>query len=215
MSTVAPKRSVWPLVLILLSAVSLLVAMAVWRLSRPPAAEELLRLNAVELPAAKTVSWPELSSELARPLAAKELEGQWTLVFFGFTHCADICPATMSLLASLARRLEGDRWADDTGYLMVSVDPARDTPQRLKQWLGGIGAELRGATGDLPAVRGLAAQFGVAFQRLAHSGPDYQLAHSGNIFIVDPDNRYRGFIRAPESPQQLEQAYRSLRLRAN
>lgn len=130
-------------------------------------------------------------------------QGQrWLLLFFGFTHCPDICPTTLSdmrrLLASLEPSLRGR-----LQVVLVTADPARDTPERLKEYLGYYRAGFQGLTGELEQLQALSRALGLPFVPAGQTDGDYSVSHSGNIALVGPDGKLHGHLRAPLRPEAL------------
>ena len=138
------------------------------------------------------------------------LTGHWTLLFFGFTHCPDICPTTMSFLARLVQELESTE-AADTRVVMVTVDPARDTPEVLAQYVPYFDPAFLGVTGNFIDVLGLARGFNAPFKKVTVADGSYQLDHSANIALVNPRGHYHGFFKAPLDLAKAKVTYRSAR----
>jgi len=199
---------------ILLVVLVLFPLLFVYRFTRAPTAEDLAALGAVELAVPVPLRLPPLVDQQGLPFGDEQLQGQWNMVFFGFTHCPDICPATLSVFRRLSQRLAAGGETASLRCLMVSVDPARDTPQRLAEWLGQYGEGVVGLTGPLSSIRQLARDFGVPFQKMPHDGPHYDMSHGTNIFLVGPDGQRYGFARPPHEPLNLERIYRAFRTRA-
>lgn len=141
---------------------------------------------------------------------ATSLEGGWTLLFFGFTHCPDICPTTLSLLADLYRQLEGTE-AEDTRVVMVSVDPARDTPERLAEYVPYFNPEFVGVTGEFVDILGFAQKFNAPFRKVTEADGSYQVDHSANVVLVNPRGDFHGFFRPPLDLAKMKVTYRSAR----
>ena len=133
------------------------------------------------LPQARTVQEFRLLDTTGRPFSRTDLAGHPTLVFFGFTHCPDVCPTTLLKLAQVKKStaLPGLR------VLFVSVDPARDTPPVLGLYVHAFDPSFLGLTGDPQAIAALAANFGVAFNRVQLPGGDYTMDHSAVVFLLD------------------------------
>src|SRR5690348_11412935 len=133
------------------------------------------------LPRARTVQDFSLTDERGRAFTRADLAGSPTLVFFGFTHCPDVCPTTLLKLAQLRRRatVAGLR------VLFVSVDPQRDTPTVLGSYVHAFDPQFQGLTGDPRTIARLAATFGVAVNRVELPGGDYTMDHSAVVFVLD------------------------------
>lgn len=141
----------------------------------------------------------------------QDLLGRWQFVFFGFTSCPDVCPFAMQALENFYRDLAGTELEKQTGVVMVSVDPIRDTPDVLNSYLQDFHQDFVGLTGDYAQIAELAEQLYVAFAGPQHHtgnhADDYQVPHSDTIAVLDPAGRYRGMIHAPHNAARLQQAY--------
>ena len=120
----------------------------------------------------------------------------WQIVFFGFTHCPDICPATLQQL-SIARK----RIVDAGGYfpeiLLVSVDPERDSPAVLKAYVANFGDGVRGVTGSLEEIRKLTSTVGVFFEKVENPDGDYTVDHSAAVLLIDEHGDWHSLFTAP------------------
>jgi protein SCO1 len=141
----------------------------------------------------KAVAEFSLVDEQGRRFGREALEGRWTLVFTGFTHCPDICPLTLSTLAALRERLPDER----IGFLFLSVDPARDTPARMADYLAHFGGGLDGATGEPAEIEKLTRSLGLAHLQNPGVGEEYTVDHSTALVLIDPEARLAGYFRAP------------------
>ncbi|WP_049722981.1 SCO family protein [Gilvimarinus polysaccharolyticus] len=137
-----------------------------------------------------------------------DLVGQWSLVFFGFTHCPDICPTTMAELDRLLKNLPADI-AADTEVILVSLDPARDTPEVLSEYVGYFDPTFIGVTGDFLTLRRFANQVNVAFNKVT-IGDDYTVDHSANVVLINPRGDYHGFFKPPFELAKLKATYSSI-----
>jgi protein SCO1 len=119
-------------------------------------------------------------------LRLSELRGDYTLVYFGYTHCPDFCPSTMVDWRLIRRGLSEQ--AGDMNFLMVSVDPERDTPDILTQYLSGFDPAIVGATGDDATLRAMAEEFGAFFEPMTDGDdPLYMVNHTASQFLIDPN----------------------------
>ncbi len=138
------------------------------------------------------------------------LEGQWTLLFFGFTHCPDICPTTMAFLGDFVESLEGTEVAD-TEVVMVSVDPARDTPDVLASYVPFFNPGFTGVTGEFLDLFRFATALNTPFRKVPGQGEDYQVDHSANVVLINPRGHYHGFFKAPLDLAKMKVTYRATR----
>jgi protein SCO1/2 len=137
------------------------------------------------------------------------LEGHWTFLFFGFTHCPDICPTTLQTLARVKAGLADLPAAARPDVVLVSVDPERDTPAPLAGYVPYFDPEFLGVTGREEALAPLAAGLGVAYGRTPdESGDGYTVDHTAAIFLVDPNGRLAAVFGTPHSADRIEADYR-------
>ena len=143
---------------------------------------------------------------------AGRLKGQWTLIFFGFTHCPDVCPTTLSELARLADQLE-DSEPDATQVVMVTVDPARDTPDRLSEYVPYFNPDFVGVTGEFEQILTVAQRLNAPFRKVSAADGSYQMEHSANVVLMNPMGDYHGFFRAPLDIPKMRVTLRSAQYR--
>jgi len=145
------------------------------------------------LPQSKAVIDFQLTDTSGRAFTRGDLTGAPTLVFFGFTHCPDVCPTTLLKLAQVRSRaaVRGLR------VLLVSVDPQRDTPSVLGLYVHAFDPQFQGVTGDAPTIARLAANFGVAVNRVELPGGDYTMDHSAVVFMLDDSARIVAIFTPP------------------
>jgi protein SCO1/2 len=192
-------------VFILVAIVALIMGLTVQRvLLNKGAGDQTAMIDAgiILLPKSRTLPDLNMTDQDGAPVAVDELKGQWTLLFFGYTFCPDICPTTLAQI----RQVRSELSAEDAGRLrvvLVSVDPNRDTPQRLKEYLGFFDKQYVGLTGSVADIQKLANAVSVPFIPADTSKPNYTVDHSGNLALLGPDGTQRGFIRAPLNSQKL------------
>jgi protein SCO1 len=135
-----------------------------------------------------------LESSTGQPVRLSDLRGKYVLLFFGYTSCPDVCPLTLADLAQ-TRALLGPQ-QDEMQVVLISVDPARDTPERLAQYLALFDPSFLGMTGTPEAIQAVATQFGVYF---AQHEPDNGtfVDHTSTVTVIDPD----GYVRLLFPPQ--------------
>lgn len=187
------------------------LGMAVAQLSGEPAlsGEELRALGYRGYDAPRPLAAFELVDDDGRTFDQGRLAGRWSLVFFGYANCPDICPVTLAVLAE-AERLVGEG-AFQT--VLVSVDPERDTPELLDAYVGTFSPRFVAATGETEAVREFAGSMGAAFRKAPGAGSelDYLVDHTGTIAVIDPQVRLAGFLRSPFEAASIARVVRALR----
>jgi protein SCO1/2 len=142
----------------------------------------------------------------------EQLEGVWTLVFFGFTYCPDICPTTMTFLNEFVGELEGTE-VEDTRVVMISVDPARDTVEQLASYVPYFNPDFTGVTGEFLDIHRFATSLNTPFRKVpGQTGDDYQVDHSANVVLINPRGDYHGFFKAPLDLAKMKVTYRSARI---
>lgn len=189
---------------------TLLVTLLVNKLVTPRvmSAEELRLNGAIVFDTPRRFDDFTLRNQKGEPFTREDFVGQWSLVFFGFTHCPDICPTTMAELDRLMGKLPADI-AEDTQVVLVSLDPARDTPEVLAEYVGYFDPAFTGVTGDFLTLRRFANQVNVAFNKVT-IGDDYTVDHSGNIVLINPRGDYHGFFKPPFELAKLKATYSSI-----
>lgn len=131
-----------------------------------------------------------LTGHTGEPLSLSDFRGKVVLVYFGYTFCPDVCPLTLSELKQ-AYKLLGEP-SEQVQVLLISVDGARDTPDRLALYLDAFNPDFAGMTGDEELVREIGRQFGVFFQRRTYDGAAaYLVDHTASTFVVGPEGRLR------------------------
>jgi protein SCO1/2 len=184
--------------------------------SVPQLSDEELRSQGVFLlPRPRDIAEFNLTDHRGEPFSNEQLMDQWTFMFFGFTHCPDVCPTTMSVLGQVDTRLrqEGVEQAHPFQGVLVSVDPERDTPEQLGPYATAFSPRFVGVTGDRAGLAELAQQLNVAFAKVPNGNGGYTMDHTGNIVIINPMGHYHGFIKMPHKEETIRLAYQSLAAR--
>lgn len=193
------RRAAWLAVLVLLAAAS---AYAGWRMlapASPPTARQMGQ--------ALVRSEFELVDHHGDSVTAKDFAGRWQLVFFGYTYCPDVCPTTLATIAEALDALGDD--VDRVAPLFITVDPARDTPDVLAEYMAAFHPGLVGLTGTPAQVEAAAKSFRVYHARAEEAdAPDgYLMAHSGYIYLMTPDGEYEAvFTEKRHSPEEIAAA---------
>jgi protein SCO1/2 len=146
--------------------------------------------TALALPSPKPVPAFSLLNQFGEPVDQSVFEGQWDLVFFGFTHCPDICPATLQVLATAKQTLAEQGREMLPRIVLVSVDPERDSPEILGQYIDYFGDGNLGLTGTLEEIRKLTGGLGIYFEKQPGDDENYSVDHSTAVLVIDPDGGF-------------------------
>lgn len=180
-------------------ALILLLFVASFLGSRSLSDEQLRELGYYELPEPKPLGAFSLTDHRGNPVGAQSLKGQWSLLFFGFTYCPDICPTTLAVLNRAVSQME-----DDPRVIMVSVDPERDTVDKIANYVPNFNRDFVGFTGSFDETVNLAGQVNIAFGKVPGDEPgSYLVDHSAALVVVDPRARYVGFIKPPHQAENI------------
>ena len=169
----------------------------------------LLRATAPErMPEPGYVGEADIRSEFSlidhtgRPVTAADYAGRWQMVFFGFTHCPDVCPTTLAYMASVLDLLGDD--ADRVAPLFITVDPERDTAPIMAEYVSAFHPRLIGLTGAEVNVAATMAAFKTWAQRVDDpAAPDgYSMAHAGHIYLMGPEGRFIDVYQERDQPPE-------------
>jgi protein SCO1/2 len=162
--------------------------------------EQFQELGFYRFDTARQISQFNLIDHTGSGVTNNSLEGNWSLLFFGFTYCPDVCPTTLSVLNEAVNNLE-----NPPQVIMVSVDPERDTPSLLADYVPRFNPAFKGYTGEFDEIVSVATELNVAFGKVP--GPElgtYTVEHSASIVVMNPLGQYAGFIRAPHNAQNIQ-----------
>jgi protein SCO1/2 len=154
---------------------------------------------------------PALVDHLGRDFGLDRLRGRWTLLFFGFTHCPDVCPLTLATLAEARRLLAGLPPPAQPAVAFVSVDPRRDTAAALSRYVGHFDPEFTGVTGGAAAIESFTRALGVAVV-MGAPGEDgsYTVDHTAAVFLVNPQAELVAVFGAPHEAAIIAEDYRRI-----
>jgi protein SCO1/2 len=142
----------------------------------------------------------KLVDQNAKPITDQDLKGKPFLVFFGFTHCPDVCPTTLFEVSEIFRALGPE--AKDVRALFVTVDPERDTPAILKDYLSNFDPRVIGVTGDAAAVAAMEKAYRVYAKKVKLDGGGYTMDHTALIYLMDKTGRFVAPFNIKRRPQE-------------
>ncbi|HZL31012.1 MAG TPA: SCO family protein [Pseudolabrys sp.] len=151
-------------------------------------------------PGASAIGGPfTLTDQNGKTITDKDLKGKPFLVFFGYTHCPDVCPTTLFELSELMHALGND--ANRTGALFISVDPERDTPAAMKDYLSSFDPHVIGATGGEKAVEMAEKAYRVYAKKVPTENGDYSMDHTALVYLMNKQGRFVAPFSLKRSPQ--------------
>ena len=171
--------------------------------------------NATELPQPTPLADVRFVDKSGRDAHLRDFKGDFTLLFFGFTNCPDVCPLTLAMLAQVRADIAKRAPRFTPRVLFVSVDPSRDTPEKISAYLKGFDAEFLGVTAPDADLEPLLKQLGVAVEKQHdHSGGgNYNVVHNSAIYVLDPNAEWIAVSTGPHDPKVFASDYLRLRQR--
>lgn len=160
------------------------------------------QFNSVDITGADYGAALKLPDADGKPRTMKDFEGKVVAVFFGFTHCPDVCPTSLALLADVIQRLGPD--GERVQVVFVSVDPERDNPAQLGAYVKAFNPGFIGLAGTPEQTAEVAKAFKVFYQKVGDvAGGNYSIDHTAGTYLFDPKGRTRLFVRHGEPPERL------------
>lgn len=168
--------------------------------------EQLSQMGTVIFDTPRAVTFAGLNDHNGQVFTNDNVKDGWTIVYFGYTFCPDICPITLSQLNKFATRLRDSnpKLAEKLHYVMVSVDPRRDTTEKMKGYVPHFNPDFVGVTGDIKGIHDLTVQMNIPFTPVVNPEDEFYLVdHGANLAVINPRGDYHGFIRPPFEPAKL------------
>jgi protein SCO1/2 len=190
---------------VLVAFLSATAGVAFWKITQ--ARQAMPRNSLIVLPEPRVIADFALIDQLGQPFSLEQLRGSWSLIFFGFTHCPDVCPTALYELQqvrkSLAQKLDESTQMPE--ILFVSVDPERDTPEALRAYLSHFDPSFIGLTGKHEQLLPLTKQVGIAYRIEEHESgvTQYSVDHSTGILLTNPAGRLHGVFPAPHGAADI------------
>ncbi len=176
-----------------------------WKVMQGP--QPSISSTLMVLPEPRVIADFALVDDEGQSFSLENLRGHWTLMFFGFTNCPDVCPSALYDLNLVNEKLDQLRGEETptTQVVFVSVDPERDTPEKLSEYLGYFNPEFIGVTGSEAQLAPLAMQLGIAYEIEEHEpgAERYNVYHSVSFLLTDPDGHLYGVFPAPHDAEKI------------
>ena len=188
-----------------LLAIAMFVMIAGFYIGKWIAKPDLSQLTASYLESSVKIAPFSLIDTNKYPYTEQSLKGHWTLVFFGYSNCPDICPTTLTHMAHVYNRLaDKPTLQKTTQFVFVSVDPERDTPEFLKTFVRYFNTEFKGITGDDKEIKKLSTQLQIPYELGAKdSSGNYDVNHGANLSLINPDGEYIATFNGTQTAQSI------------
>lgn len=152
-------------------------------------------------PAASAIGGPfQLTDQNGKAVSDRDLKGRPFLIFFGYTRCPDVCPTTLFEVSEILRALGPD--ADRMNALFITVDPERDTPAVMKDYLASFDPHLRAASGDRAAIDAVEKAYRVYAKKVPTGNDDYSMDHTALVYLMDKQGRFVAPFKLKRKPEE-------------
>ncbi|WP_020408056.1 SCO family protein [Hahella ganghwensis] len=167
-------------------------------------AQALAKVHTYVYPAPRTLQPVTLTNLDNQPSSLADYQGQWVLVNFGYLSCPDICPTNLAAINTVMKRWKEEFPAYPVKVVHVTLDPARDTPERLKEYLQYFDPDFAGLTGSVEKIRALAVQLNTVFEiEEPDEEGNYIVSHSDNMALVNPAGEFVAIVKGPHKAEAL------------
>lgn len=159
------------------------------------------------LPIPHDISPFSLVSADEKPFTNDNFKGHWSLLFFGFTHCPHLCPTTLSLINDAYKNIEKHKHVPLPQVVFISIDPERDTPKSIREYLNGFNKDFVGATGEKPQLDILTREMSILYAKVedpnATDTTNYNIDHSGTVLMINPLGQLYAIFSTPQDAEDL------------
>ncbi|MDP2621279.1 MAG: SCO family protein [Hyphomicrobiales bacterium] len=186
-----------------LAAALVITAIAVFTLSRPGGIGTVISSGEAQVGGPFT-----MTDENGGPVTEKSLLGKPSILFFGFTYCPEVCPTTLYDMSAVLEKMGDD--ADRINAVFISVDPERDTPQAMKDYLQAFNPHIRGFTGTPEETREIAKAYRVYYRKVPLEGGDYTVDHTALVYLFDAEGKFVSPLNLKQAPEKAAAPIRAL-----
>lgn len=184
------------------------------RINAPSQTGETIYLGSSKSPNGRQMPVFRLETESGKPFDNASLKGHWTFMFFGYTHCPDVCPLTLGRLSVVMGDLAKKHLSKGVQVVFISVDPQRDTPKKLASYAHYFNPHFIGATTDPQGIKRLTGKLGIYYKREPdpYDAKNYLIQHSASILVVAPNGRLAARLEPPHYPKLIESELREIQV---
>jgi protein SCO1/2 len=207
------QHSIKHILIVVGGLLAMVAGMAAWlRFWTPPIMHTqpaITTKQATLLPQLKPLAPFSLTDQQGNAFDNQRLRGHWTFLNFGYTHCPDVCPTTLAMLADMHNRLQAMEQSPPYEIAFVSIDPERDSQQRLAEYVGYFESAFVGVRGDDAALQQLTHPLGILYRKepTPNSAMGYVMDHSTSIALIDPLGQYFALFSAPHDAQLMAEDF--------
>jgi protein SCO1/2 len=201
-----PPLSIIPAIILFSLPALFIIWFFIWIMQQSTPKEQPAKTQqAMVMPEFRPLKPFSLTAHTGESFDNQSLLGHWTFISFGYTHCPDICPTTMSMFSEIHRIIQAHKDAKPYRITFVSVDPERDSLERLSEYVTYFDPSFVGATGPEEALQALTKPLGILYKRVEtkDSAMEYVIDHSASIILVDPQGRFHAYFSPPHDAQKM------------
>jgi protein SCO1/2 len=215
MRAMTDSRTSFPVIRVVflgLIAVGIAAAGAVLFLAGDAGARRPQGIEATYLPGGKPVTDFQLTDQNGKPFSLETLKEGWHFLFFGYTHCPDVCPTTLATMNVAWQQLQTEGLTDNAQVVFISVDPGRDSLARLAEYVPYFNEDFLGVTGDPKQIKRLTGDLGVLYAVHDDEGDDnYNVDHSAAILLINPRGQLQALFKAPHDAGTIARDFKRIR----
>jgi protein SCO1/2 len=175
---------------------------------------DAVKIDGMYLPTPKEMIDFKLTDNSGKPYTSASLKGHWTMLFFGFTNCGMVCPTTMAALNDMYQTLQKELPANRLpAIVMISVDPDRDTVERMNDYVHAFNPRFLGARAEMPQIDALEKSLHLVAIKMQANGASknqYTINHSAEIMVINPDGKLQAFMSYPHKADEMVQDYKTI-----
>ena len=204
-------RRIYLTIIVLVAFIALILGLYFSQLSHTKK-PDLSKFNGTLLTTPRQIDDFSLAGTSDKNYTKASLQGHWTFMFFGYTQCPKLCPVTMSELANMYKQLESDNVQDLPEVVLISLDPERDTVQKMKQYVTAFNPHFVGAVGESAQIDKMTKEMGIAYMKVnnGNNAADYMIQHSGTIILFNPQGDIAAYFSLPHDPSKMAKDYEML-----
>lgn len=180
---------------------AIMMSLFIFHLTHKPAPIKAASDNSLLFPVPRDIKEFSLVTSKEQPFTQQDLKHHWTLLFFGFTHCPNVCPTTLSMLSKAYEQLHNTY--PDLRIVLVSLDPERDNTKALAEYTANFNPDIIGVSGKIQELRKLQSQLGIYSERNDEDNGTYTLQHTSSIMLINPQGQWVGMFKFGMNPAEF------------